>query len=164
MKYKQTNHHMVDILFTLALFCVFAASALFVVIIGAGVYKSTVQKMNENYNTRTSLAYVTEKIRQNDTENGVAIGELEGSPALILSQQYDNISLKTYIYRDEGYLKELFINDSTTPLKRDGQKILEVHDFTMEQIRDSVFHFTSTDINGTKTEVYISARSKGGTS
>ena len=47
--------HVVDFLFTLALFCVFAASALMVVVIGANVYRQTVRGMDSNYDSRTSL-------------------------------------------------------------------------------------------------------------
>ena len=54
--------HVVDFLFTLALFCVFAASALMVVVIGANVYRQTVRGMDSNYDSRTSLTYLTEKV------------------------------------------------------------------------------------------------------
>lgn len=43
----------VDVLFTLALFCVFCASALAVVVIGADVYTSTARSMDDNFSTRT---------------------------------------------------------------------------------------------------------------
>lgn len=65
--------HVVDFLFTLALFCVFAASALMVVVIGANVYRQTVRGMDSNYDSRTSLTYLTEKVRQNDAANAVTI-------------------------------------------------------------------------------------------
>ena len=79
--------HVVDFLFTLALFCVFAASALMVVIIGANVYRQTVDRMNGNYDSRTSLTYLTEKIRQNDAADAVKISSVGESPALVLSQR-----------------------------------------------------------------------------
>ncbi len=164
MKHKQENNHIIDILFTLALFCVFAASALFVVLIGANVYKSTVKQMNDNYSTRTSLSYVTEKIRQNDTAGSVSIGELDGVQALILTQQYDDLHLKTYIYEDNGVLKELFIHDDQKPVKEAGQSIMEVNSFHMEQMSDTLFHFTSTNTDGKETEIYISPKSTGGVS
>lgn len=40
-KSNEPSRHIVDILFVLALFCVFAASALMLVTIGANVYKQT---------------------------------------------------------------------------------------------------------------------------
>lgn len=164
MKHKNENNHIIDILFTLALFCVFAASALFVVLIGANVYKSTVTQMNDNFSTRTSLSYVSEKIRQNDTKGAVSITDLEGTPALLLSQKYDNIFLETYIYEQNGSLMELFIQGDQVPQKDDGQSIMEVDSFEMEQINDHLFHFISADTNGHEMEIYISPKSIGGDS
>lgn len=44
---KQKNH-VVDLLFSLALFCVFAASALTIVIMGADVYQKSVNDNEQN--------------------------------------------------------------------------------------------------------------------
>ena len=46
---KQEKHFIVDILFVLALFGVFAVSALALVTIGADVYQHTVEDMGVNY-------------------------------------------------------------------------------------------------------------------
>ena len=50
---KQEKHFIVDILFVLALFGVFAVSALALVTIGADVYQHTVEDMGVNYESRT---------------------------------------------------------------------------------------------------------------
>ena len=62
----QPRRHVIDLLFTLALFCVFAASALLVVLIGADVYESSARGMDRNFGLQTSLHYVAAKVRQND--------------------------------------------------------------------------------------------------
>ena len=48
-RFRTQKDHVVDFLFTLALFCVFAASALTVVVTGANVYRQTVRRMDQNY-------------------------------------------------------------------------------------------------------------------
>ena len=63
MKKIRNEGHIVDFLFVLGLFFVFAFSALMLILIGSGVYKKTVDRMNENFNLRTTTAYITEKIR-----------------------------------------------------------------------------------------------------
>ena len=71
---KQTyQQHMIDILFVLSLFCVFAVSSALLILFGADIYKKTVQQMENNYSTRTSIAYITEKIRQSDIEHAIKI-------------------------------------------------------------------------------------------
>ena len=63
MRQRQENNHIVDLLFVLGLFFVFTISALFLILIGSGVYKNTVDKMDRNFATRAAIAYVTEKSR-----------------------------------------------------------------------------------------------------
>ena len=72
--------HTTDLLFTLGLFCVFAATAFILVMIGIQVYRSTAGQMQDTFSTRTAVSYVAEKLRQHDTAGGVSMGEIEGSP------------------------------------------------------------------------------------
>lgn len=111
---KQEKHFIVDVLFVLALFAVFTVSALALVYIGADVYQHTVQDMSTNYETRTSVSYVTEKIRKCDSilsngESSVRLSTLSGAPAIELVQEVDGVLYSTYLYLYDGYLKELFM-------------------------------------------------------
>ena len=67
MNVQKPYRHMFDFVFILALFCVFSASAFLAVVIGASVYQTTTENMDANYRNRTASAYITEKIRHNDT-------------------------------------------------------------------------------------------------
>ena len=103
---KQKNH-VVDLLFSLALFCVFAASALTIVIMGADVYQKSVNDMNRNSTIRTSLSYLSEKIHQNDAENGIRIDQLNDLPSLVLTQNLNGETYETWIYAYDGMLCEI---------------------------------------------------------
>ena len=63
MKSTRRDKSIVDMLFLLALFGVFLISALFIVLFGANIYKKTVNDMDANFSARTSVSYITEKIR-----------------------------------------------------------------------------------------------------
>ena len=109
MKAKEKKH-VTELLFTVALFCVFLISAVFVIVIGANVYRNTQKASDANYGMRTSLSYIMEKIRQGDVNGGISIGELnDGTPALLIASDYQDISYTTYIYSSGGEMKELFI-------------------------------------------------------
>lgn len=158
MKHTKNGSHMVDLLFTLALFCVFAASALMVVLIGASVYKNTVQQMDDNFGGRTSITYVATKIRQNDTQNGVRMEEINGIPALVLDQEIDGLVYQTWIYHNDGELREVFTSADNPPQTADeGQIILEIDEFTIEH-QDSSFMITSVDPSGRTTSQLITPR------
>ena len=156
MRFKRQSH-ITDLLFTLSLFCVFAASSLIVVIIGANVYRGTVDQMNENFDTRASLTYVSTKIRQNDSAGSVALDEIEGVPALVLSSKIEGYIFKTWIYHHDGALREVFAGALSTVALADGQVIVEVERFTVEQEENGLLRLTamSADDDGTEYPVSV---------
>lgn len=158
---KKDRLHTVDLLFTLTLFCLFAASALILVRIGAAVYGNTADALTQNFGLRTSLSYVAEKVRQNDTAGGVRLGELEGRDALVLEQEENGVRLTTWIYYDDGALKELYVAEGTTPAASMGQRIAELRDFEIRE-KDGLFTFTCTDEKGRSASVSAYPRSAAG--
>ena len=135
MEVKQ-QRHIIDILFVLTLFGLFALSAIFLISVGSNVYSKTVDHMNENFDTRTSLAYITEKIRQSDKEASVTIGDLEGTDAIIIATQAEDSNYNTYLYAYDGYLKELMVREDITLGPEAGQNILAVSEFSVTPINE----------------------------
>lgn len=152
------NSHMIDIIFSLALFCVFTASALLVVLIGAKVYKSASAAMNENFDTRTSLTYIATKIRQNDAAEAVFLTELDGAPALAIEQEIDGDRYRTYIYHFDGELREIFAASESDVHAFDGQAIMDLAGLKMEDRGGNLLRFTSVDGNGREISLNISPR------
>lgn len=156
------NRHVVDVLFVLALFGVFAASALLLVTIGASVYKQTVSNMEQSFSDRTSYSYLVEKIHQNDIYDAIEIGELEGSPALVLTQRLDEEEYCTYLYLYEGYLMELFTRKNSfagTDLRPAGQNIMPLSGFTLEAPASGLIKITIDTGNGSPITLYTALRS-----
>ena len=157
MKIKQ-NTHMTDVLFTLALFCVFAASSLLVVLIGANVYNGTVERMSRNFDTRASVTYVFTKVKQNDMVGAVSLSEIEGVPALALDRDINGAVYRTWIYHHDGYLKEIFTSQDREARLMDGQSIVAVEQFMIERSGDNLYKLTSVDKNGRSVSVEIYPR------
>lgn len=160
MTNRRQKNSIIDFIFTLSLFGVFSVCALLVVVIGANVYRSIVNNQEANAMKRTSLAYVAEKIRQNDEEDSIRMGDVEGVPALVLSDVYGGEEYNTYIYEDAGCLKELFIRGSTEPSLLAGQIITEVADFSVEQISDRLFLVSCTGADGETAGMYLHIKSQ----
>ncbi|WRS26453.1 DUF4860 domain-containing protein [Oscillospiraceae bacterium MB08-C2-2] len=149
--------HMIDILFTLALFCVFAASSLMVVLMGANIYRGTTQKMNSNFDTRTSITYVATKIRQNDQAGAVFVDQVGDTPALVLEQQVGDSRYQTWIYHWNGMLMEVFTAQGNAFEPASGQQILEVPVFEIQK-EGSLLKFTSVDAQGLPVSLLIAPR------
>lgn len=159
MNIQYKTRHMVDILFVLALFAVFALSALLLVTFGSKIYQNTVTSMNDNYTLRNSYSYVTEKIRQSDSENALSIGSINDESAIVITSEINQTFYETYLYYHDGYLKELFINKGDLPDPYAGQSILKVHSFGIEQINSSLYSFTLTDDEQHTIEFLVSQKS-----
>lgn len=162
MNLKQENRHIVDILFVLALFGVFAISALMLILIGANVYQKTVDDMSHNFDSRTAFSYVTEKIRQNDDANQVSIGTFENTPAIILSEKTEDGTYCTYLYQYNDSLMELFAkkdaNLGSNPLAA-GQPVLDIKDFQLEEVNSQLYHFYLQTKDEKTLSLYISLHS-----
>uniref|UniRef100_UPI0040572637 DUF4860 domain-containing protein n=1 Tax=Acetatifactor sp. TaxID=1872090 RepID=UPI0040572637 len=165
---NQEKRFIVDILFVLALFGLFTLSALMLVTIGSEVYRHTVDDMGNNYETRTAVAYITEKIRQNDyitTEtsdsdyDNISISNLDGKQALMLSQTFNDEVYCTYLYLHEGYLKELFMKSDSylgDNAAAAGQNICELSSFSMEQVSDNLLSLQITTPTGESHKIFVS--------
>lgn len=165
---KQDKHFIVDILFVLALFGVFTVSALMLVMVGSEVYRHTVEDMESNYETRTSVAYVTEKIRQNDTSlaegrsdssKHISISTLSGEQTLMLTQSVNGETYCTYLYLHDGYLKELLTKSGSylgDDILAAGQEIMELSDFTMEQVSEHLLSIRLTTPRGEAHNIFVS--------
>lgn len=159
MKFRSEQKHVIDFIFPIAVFFVFAASSLAVLILAANIYRSQTEDASENYTARTSLSYINEKIRQNDSEGGISIRTKEGRDCLALSSTHDGVTYTTYIYEYDGMLMELFARDDVDVTLRDGKNIMEIQDFSMEETSEGLFRFTSVDFEGNETTLVASERS-----
>ncbi len=148
------KRHSINLVFTLALVGIFALSALFVAVLGAQVYGRTAEHMNENYNSRTSLVYITEKIRQNPGKD-ISIKEVDGAQALVLAQTIDGKKYESWIFSADGKLKEVMVGEGQPVKAIDGQEIMELNSFDLS-LDGSLLKLTVFDENGDEDSVTIS--------
>lgn len=158
MEFKRENKHMVDILFVISLFCVFAFSALMLVIIGADVYKKTVSHMDENYSVRTAYAYISEKIRQNDHTDAISVTSFGDGDALVLTEHVSGTDYYTYLYLYDGSICELFSDSPVSLGPAAGNRILDCQNFKITQVADNLYYFYLEDAYGQSTDLYVSTR------
>lgn len=160
MKFHTKRKHMIDIIFPVTLFFLFAFSAITILLLAARIYQSTIEEASMNDTARTGLAYVSEKIHQKDASGCVEITELDGIEALRLEQEYEGERYDTYIYMYEDALRELFVKRGAEAEPASGTAILELADFTMTEKEKNLLQFTCTDKEGRKESVYVAVRSE----
>ena len=123
--------HSIDIIFMLVLFSIFAVMSVLLILIGSNVYSKITTSQEISGNNRNMLAYITNKVRTCQVENGVYIEEKDGTQVLvILSAQGDDM-YETLIYEDNGRLKEATIAAGDEYTLDFGDVLAEVSDFEL---------------------------------
>lgn len=153
---------MSELLFVFALFFVFAVCAVTLLLVSANSYERTVRLTEENYDTRTALAYLSQKIRQNDENGAVRAADLDGCPALVFHQSADGTGYTTYIYLMDGQLKELTVVDGSSVSSESGQTILSDVSLRISETDSRAICFTLTDDDGQTYELLAAPKSVEG--
>lgn len=141
MKNKIEQQHTIDFAFALLLFCLFAMCSLVIIFIGSQVYSSTVDTLEQNYTQYTAIDYIQEKVRQNLSEGKIEIQNFDQYQVLCIHETYQQIPYTTYIYCDQGNLKELLISDEQPFEKERGETIMDVDQISF-QIQNTLLTIT----------------------
>lgn len=115
----------VDALFVAIPALLFTFCALFVVLIGQQVYENIVARNEENYAGATALAYVTNKLRQNDIEGSVELRPFGDGEALVMRETVGDSVYETYIYCLDGSICELYCESGSGLTPEDGERVLK---------------------------------------
>lgn len=158
------NRHMVDLLFVITLFLLFAVSSMALVAVGANVYESSVQNMEDNFTERTAYQYIAEKIHQYDRDGRVKIEAYGESSALALSTTVGEDNYVTYIYLYDGYLKELVVKKGAEVDPSSGQNVLEADAFSVTWASDRLINVAITVPGHDEVSFYVSIRTERGES
>ena len=156
-KLNQKNH-VFDTLFVSLLFFVFLFCALVVVVIGSMVYRNSTESMNEHFSSTTTLAYLVQKVRQNDNSGNIEVTAINGVNALKIHHTIDGNSFETYIYAYDGQLLELFIREGVEFSLGAGSKIMPIDSLEIEK-QEQLLTFTITDSQGNSSMISVAERS-----
>ena len=122
-----------NLLFTMLLFLVFVLCALFTVLIGGKVYENINSRIQENYSSQVILNYVANKVRQGDQAGSVAVKTIEDTQVLELTQEIDGRKFITWIYYEDGAVRELFTNEGSGLGLKDGLEIAKCQGLTFSK-------------------------------
>lgn len=152
----------IDGVFVIALFTMFAITAFLLILIGARQYQHTADTMDVNYESRTISSYLTEKIRQSDSQGIIQIAELDGIQALAIESVENDVTYITYIYYYKDALREIVVNEHSVFALDSGQEIIKTGGFTAELVADDLLKITITSTEDQKQVLYLPLHSNSG--
>lgn len=160
MKQRTRTHHVIDAMFPIALFFLFTASLIIVLLLAARIYSHTTQASGEHYNARTAYAYVMEKFRQNDSDGDISVETIDGTPCLTLNTETEQGSIVTYVYAHNHKLMELQVRPDVDFSLSDGSEIAALESLEINESSDGLFEFTFTGSDGSVMTMTLSERSR----
>lgn len=148
MKHIIRREHTMDSLFSFVLFGLFVLMLMLMLLFSSKAYQASVRGLDENNNLRTSMAYLTTKIRQHNEQGSLSIVDFQGMEALSLRDTISGKEYITYIYLDGEDLKELFTASSASPSPFMGTTIASLELFHLEETPDHIWRIHLIDTAG----------------
>ena len=145
---SNTKRHSIDVFFVLCIFLAFALSISALLMVGAKTYERISQNTEDNYQLRTSLLYVSNKIKAFNENGMVYKGEFNDGDALFLEENIDGIIYVTKIYAYQGQLYELFSEADNNLDAVSGTKITDVSAFEVTEIEKNLLKIKVKSLQG----------------
>ena len=150
--------HAISAFSSMLLFFVFLLFLLPVLILAAGAYQSSVEGKDINDNLYTASTYLTTKFRQYDGEEGaLSLTPFGDGPALCFTSHTGEKTYLTYLYLQEGALRELYTMEGLHPSPQMGMEIAELSGFSIEEPQPEFFLFTLEDPKGHSSRLLLHA-------
>lgn len=162
--YKQSKlnekHRSLDFIFILLLLCVFAFTSLLLIIFGANVYKGVADKMDQNFQLRTPLSYISTKVRQYDASGAIWLEEKENTTALVLETVDRGQPCQTWIYEYDNALCEVYIDKGANFALSDGIAMIPSHGLDLSLSETGLLKVRAYNENGIPLSVSLMLRSE----
>jgi hypothetical protein len=120
---------------------------------------STENTMTRNYDERTSVLYVAQRVRQSDSYGQIRVEQLGASDALVFSETVNGRSYETWLYVNDEHLCELSVSADQEPNIAMGQRIMPIQSMTIDCSRQNdgllTIQFVLESGQLTEIDVYI---------
>ena len=140
---KMVTHSMQGV-FVFVLLGIFAVMSTLMVLLGAQMYRNTVDHATANNEDRVLGAYVRSMIRAEDGADDVAVEEFDGTKVLALNESIEGENYVTWLYCYEGQLYEQYTSAGHDFEPQSGSAICPAQSFE-PKISDGLLTVDMTD-------------------
>ena len=148
-----------DVVFILMVFALYTTVGLLLAAIGARVYQTANETLTSNYDQRTSVLYIAQKVRQNDSDGQIEVVPFGDSYALVFGSDFNGAHYENWIYVKDGYLREELLAPGALPDSRYSQAIMPMQSMEVDDSNiDSgliVVKFTMADGDVAELTLYV---------
>ena len=149
--------HSMQGVFVFVLLGIFAVMSTLMVLLGAQMYRNTVDRATANNEGRVLSAYVRSMIRAEDGADDVAVEEYDGTPVLALKESIEGEDYVTWLYCYEGQLYEQYTSAGHDFEPGSGSAICPAQSF-VPALSDGLLTVDMTDGAGVPCTVRVGLR------
>ena len=148
--------HSINMMFTILLLGIFALTAIFVAVMGAKVYANSADNLRANFDTRTSIIYLSEKIRTSAGDE-YDVRQIEGKTAIVLTEKLGDYVFESWIFVNNDRLCEITVMQGDTVLPGVAQQIMDLKSLDA-QLKNGGIEITVVTVAGDTNTTFISGR------
>lgn len=161
IKYKNKGHS-TDIFFVLCIFLIFAVVLSSLLIIGIKTYEGIHAETEQNYELRTGILYIENKIHSCNEEGKIETERFGDSDAIILSETDDfGNEYVTRLYCYNGSLMELYTEKDNILDPVAGNEIADMEYMNIDNSDDDILKITVKNANGKERTIAVSTVGQG---
>ncbi len=143
--------------FIFVLLGLFALMSTLMVLLGAQMYRATVDRATANNENRVLSAYMRSMVRAEDAAGAVSVEDVDGVTALALREEFDGFGYVTWIYQYEDQLCEQFMEEGYEFEPDAGTAVCPVGSFE-PVLEDGLLTVRMTDDKGVPCIVQVALR------
>lgn len=144
------NAHNTDSFFVLLVLLIIGVIISLVLLFSLRSYEGIAKKTEDNFELRTSIMYLSNKIKAFDEEGCIEVGKFGEGTALVLNQEIEGVAYETKIYMYENNITELFTEKGNELDPVVGTPITQANGFEVEESEKGVLKITVTSPEGNK--------------
>ena len=153
---KTVQHNMQGV-FVFVLLGLFALMSTLMVLLGAQMYRNTVDLSTRNNEGRVLSAYVRSMVRAEDATQALTVEELDGIPVLTMRETLDDGGFVTMLYCYDDHLYEWYTSEGHEFTPQSGTAICPAFSF-VPSLNDSLLTVDMTNANGDAETVQVALR------
>ena len=158
---KTRNTASLDLAAALLLFCVYAGCVLLCLMMGANVYRRTVDGIDARFAEQTTLSYLTARVRAFNERGGVRIVQFGDGDALEMTETLDGVEYVTMIYCYGGRLCELYAEAGLDFPPEAGEAVAEAAGLSVEMLDGGLMKLSVTGGGSVLVALVEGARDEG---
>ena len=160
MRQKSGTTHEMQAIFVFVLLGLFAVMSTLLVLLGAQMYRGTVEHSEATGETRILSSYVRSMVRAHDAQDAIGIEQHGDITALALREQWGSDTYVTWLYEYEGNLYEQFTDAGREFVPASGDVICPAGSF-VPSLSDGLLTLQMTEPSGEDCTVQIALHCGG---